>query len=301
MTIVVTGGSGFIGTRLTKKLLDLGHTVIVVDLVSPRFTHERLFFIQCDLRASVLPFNVLERTDAVVNLSGATIAKKWTPEYKELIKESRVMATRHLVESIRDTAARPTVLVSASAIAYYGDTDEVVDEQSPKGEGFLADVVEAWETETRVAGDYGLRVVSLRTAPVIGTGGLLAALTQTARFGFLTKITKRDFWFSWIHEEDVVNAYLFALQTTTLQGVVNAVAPEPVLYQSFMKDLAHAVHRKMIGTVPLFIMKRILGEGYDEATKNARVMPQRLLDKGFEFQYPTIKGALTAVFGKHKK
>jgi len=295
MNIVITGGSGFIGTKLSKALLAKGDTVIVVDIAPPTFTHEKLFFIQCDLTRTALPYNVLDRTDAVVHLAGAPIIAKWTEKYKKQINDSRIESTRRVVESIKSAESRPTVFVCASAIGFYGDTHEkLADEQAEKGEGFLSDVVAYWEAEAREALSIGTRVVCVRTAPVIGPGKRIAMFMKTAKFGFLLKIARKDFWMSWIHEDDIVNVYLFALETNTLQGVVNAAAPEPVLQSTFFKTLGKIIHRKVFGTVPRWIMRRLYGELYDELSKSQQIYPKRLMDKGFVFAYPTLESALTA-------
>lgn len=294
MTIVLAGGSGFIGTQLSKKLLALGDTVVVVDKSAPRFTHEHLYYIQCDITETQLPFNVLEHTDAIINLVGAPINQKWTKEYKEIIRDSRIISTRHIVESIKETTARPPVFINASAVGYYGERGaDTLNEKSEKGTGYLADVVAAWEAEAIEAEQYGVRVVMIRTAPVVGHGGLVAQIRQSARFGLLFSLSKRDFWQAWIHEEDIVNTYLFALQTTTLQGPVNAVAPEEVTHHAFMQTLATAMHRKLVGVLPRFIRTIVFGaELVDEITRSQRITPQLLLDKGFVFQHPTLREAM---------
>jgi hypothetical protein len=299
MTIVITGGSGFIGSQLSKRLLGLGHTVVVVDILPPRFTHEQLFFIHCDITTSPLPYGVLEKTDAVINLAGRSIFGKWTPKVKQQILESRIKSTKHIVEGIIASTSKPSCFICASAIGFYGDTgQEVVDEQGDKGEGFLADVVTQWEGVAREATEHGVRVVCVRTAPVLGHGGMLPQLTKTAKFGFLTKLKKQDFWMSWIHEDDIVNTYLFALETTTVQGVFNASAPEQVSHSSFMRSIGKGLRRRVVGHIPHFIAKKMLGEFFDEITKNQRVMPKRLLDKGFVFSYPTLDSALKQILKK---
>jgi hypothetical protein len=294
MTIVLTGGSGFIGTQLAKKLLALGDTVVIVDIKPPSFTHQQLFFIQCDITSQQLPFNVLEHTDAVINLAGAPISAKWTPAHKQAILESRVKSTRHIVESMRTATSRPGILINASAVGYYGDrgTEELT-ERSAKGGGFLADVVEAWESEAHKAEEFGTRVVCIRTAPVVGHGGMLTQMMMTAKFGFLLSLSKKDFIQAWVHEEDIVNAYLFALQTSTLQGAVNVAAPEVVTHHAFMETLAGITHRKVWGSVPNFIGKAKYGDLMTELTKSQTVSPQLLIDKGFIFTHPTLLGALT--------
>ena len=185
MTIVLTGGSGFIGTMLAKKLLQQKHTVIVIDRVAPPFTHEQLYFIACDIASQSLPYNVLDHADAVINLAGAPISQKWNPEVKRAIMESRVQSTKHVVESIIAASSRPSVFICASAVGFYGETgNELVTEQHQKGEGFLSDVVELWEAAARPAAEHGVRVVHIRTAPVLGNAIWIRAIPCGQRWVF---------------------------------------------------------------------------------------------------------------------
>ena len=293
MTIVVAGGSGFIGTMLSKRLLDQGHTVVVVATTPPSFTHENLFFIQTDVANSPLPYNILEHTDAVINLVGTPINKKWTPEYKKIIRDSRVKSTDSIVASIAAAKSRPAVFICASATGFYGDTGEVaVDEQTPVGKGFLSEVVAEWEAAARKATEYGVRVVCVRTSPVIGQGGMMAPFKRAANWGVIPRMTKKDPWFSWIAAIDIVNVYLFALETSTLQGVVNATAPEPIHYNTFLQTLKAVWKHRMMVTVPAWIGHKLFADGYEELFFNSRTVPKRLLDKGFEFVYPTIESAV---------
>jgi uncharacterized protein (TIGR01777 family) len=293
MTIVITGGSGFIGTKLTERLIEEGHMVIVIDILPPRLTNKKLFFIQCDLSKQQLPFNVLEQTDAVINLAGKNILGKWNDKYKEEIKNTRVESTKHVVESMKSATNRPTVLINASAVGFYGDKgDESVNEKSIKGEGFLADLVDSWEKEAFVAEDFGTRVVCIRTAPVLGSTGILPLYKKMAKFGFLLKLTSKNFWQPWIHEEDLINCYLFALETVTLQGVVNAVAPESITHNDFVHTIGTVLKRRILGTVPEFISKFSLRDLFKEITKSQKVVPQRLIDKGFAFSYPKLEEAI---------
>lgn len=299
MTIVIAGGSGYIGTQLSKKLLSLGHRVVVVDVRSPVFTHSELFFIQCDISTQPLPYDVLEKTDAVINLAGRTIATKWTPKVMEEIRSSRIESTKKIVETIKNTQNKPSCFICASAIGFYGDTKNLeCDEKCERGFGFLSDVVADWEEAAQEATNYGVRTVCVRTAPVLGRGGFLSELTKTARFGFLVKLTKQDFWMSWIHEEDIVSTYLFALETSTVQGVFNASAPETLPHSHFMKILGRVIHRRVIGVLPLFVAKKLFGQFFEEITKSQRIVPQRLIDKGFSFSYPTLKEALKEIYKK---
>lgn len=299
MVIVITGGSGFIGSQLSKRLIDLGHTVIVVDIVAPSFTNKEMFFINCDITKQALPYGILEKTDAVVNLVGKPIFTKWTKRAKKEIEISRAESTKHVVESIAQATSKPSCFICASSIAFYGDTGEdIVDEQAPQGEGFLADLVSRWELIARGAQDHGVRVVCVRTAPVLGSVGILKQLKMMARFGFLLKLRKQDFWMSWIHEEDIINTYIFALETKTVQGVFNACAPEPIKHSIFMRSLSRALNRRVIGSMPRFLTKRIFGDLFFEITKNQKVTPRRLIDKGFVFKFPTIGEAFEDIFNK---
>ncbi len=299
MTIVVAGGSGFIGTQLSEKLLKLGHTVVIVDIAAPSFTHEALFFINCNIALQPLPYGVLEKADAVINLVGKPINTRWTKKEQEEIRNSRIYSTRHIVETIAASANKPSCFICASAAGFYGDTgEELASEKSPKGEGFLADVVRAWEDEAMKAESLGVRVICVRTGLVLGHGGFLSKIRKTAKLGFLLKLRKKDFWMSWIHEEDIVATYIFALETNTLQGVFNATAPEQVLHSVFMKTLAKKMKKKLLGTLPEFIAKHLFGAFFFEVTKSQRVEPKRLLDKGFSFSHPTLDSALSAILKK---
>lgn len=296
MTIVITGGSGYIGSKLTEKLLNEGHMVIVIDVVPPRINHKKLFFIQCDLSKQKLPFNVLEQTDAIVNLVGKNVSTKWNDKVKKEIFDSRINSIRHIVESMREATNRPNILINASAVGFYGDQgDREITEKSDKGEGFLSDVVEVWEKEAFVAEDFGTRVVCVRTAPVLGVSGLLSELKKTAKLGFISKLSNNDFWQPWIHEEDIVSVYAFAIETTTLQGIVNAVSPNHIKHSDFIDTIANVLHKKVFGSIPKIISKIVLGESVDEFTKSQKASPQRLLDKGFVFSHPELEEAIRSL------
>ncbi len=302
MNIVIAGGSGYIGTQLSKKLLSLGHRVVIIDIMPPSFVNSELFFINHNIEKNELPYGVLEKSDAVINLAGRSIAAKWTPAVMDQIKNSRINSTKNIIETIKNTNNKPSCFICASAIGFYGDIrDSLCDEKCPRGEGFLAEVVYNWENVAKEAELYGVRTVCIRTAPVLGSGGFLTQITKTARFGFLLKLKKQDFWMSWIHIDDIVNAYVFAIETTTLQGIFNASSPEALSHSSFMKKLSKAINRRIIGTLPKFLVKKMFGLFFDEITKSQRVIPQKLIDKGFSFQYPTLESALRQIYKNYEK
>ncbi len=294
MTIVVTGGSGFIGTELTRALLAKGYTVIIIDKRGPQLTHQNLFYIPCDLEKNTLPFNVLERTDAVINLAGELIAKKWTKKRKEEIRASRVDSTKHLIESLAQTANKPPIFISASTTCFYGDSGNgVLDERAVKGETFLSDVAAAWEHEAMKAEEFGSRVVVVRTAPVLGKKGILAFWWRLAKLHLTMSISKRDFWMPWIHINDIVRVYVFALETGTLQGIVNAVAPTPTKYRNLFIAFKKITRSISFGRVPL--LTALFGDYVHEMTVSRNVVPQRLIDKGFEFLFDDPIRALRAL------
>lgn len=301
MTIALCGGSGFVGTQLSKKLIEKGYTVICIDIIPPQFTSEKLFYIQCNLSKQTVPYNAFDGADVVINLAGKNIVGKWTEFFKKEIRESRINSTSNIIETIAQTKQKPSVLINASAIGFYGDTGEhEVTEQSELGESFLADVVFDWEQEAKKAVEYGVRVVCIRTAPVLGKGGFLSMIRKYSLFGFFTKLSKKDFWMSWIHEDDLIQVYLFAIETQTLQGVVNASSPEPVIHNVFMKTVGKVFKKTLIGAVPRKIMRFLYGDLYDELIRSQRVLPKRLLDKGFVFQHPTLLEALESIRNHEK-
>lgn len=299
MVIVITGGSGFIGKRITQQFLAAGNTVVVVDIVPPSFTHEKLFFISCDITKQTLPYNILEHTDAVINLVGAPISGKWTEQKKKQIRESRITSTKHIVETIANTKVRPSVFVCASSLAFYGDTkDEIVDEQGENAVDFFAGITAEWEMVARGATEYGVRVVCIRNALVLGaTGGILSALTKTKQFGFLYRPIKENPWFSWIHIDDIAAIYQFAVETATVQGVLNASAPEPIQLQSFLEILSKTTGKRLV-SLPAWVARKLYGDAVEELRKNVRVTPKRVIDKGFTFSFTTISEALTQLFSK---
>lgn len=300
MTIVVTGGSGMVGSALIRALLSKGHTVIVIDRIGPGFTHEHLFYIPCDLTETTLPFNVLERTDAVVNLIGSPIGRKWTPRVKQEIFDSRVIGTRHVVESLAQTASKPSIFISASATGYYGEAeDELLDERAPQGNSFLSGVAAAWETEAMKAEQFGSRVVIVRTAPVLARGGFLGSSWKHARWHLCGSLFKKDFWMPWIHINDLVRVYLFALETSTLQGIVNAAAPTHTRYRELMRAFRAVTRSIGLGRnrlAALFLGKELL----ENLSQNQKVVPQRLIDKGFEFAFTDAESALRSLKEDHE-
>jgi uncharacterized protein (TIGR01777 family) len=240
----------------------------------------------------------LEGITAAVHLSGANVAARWTPSYKRKILESRVTPTRALATLLAALRSRPAVLLCASAIGIYGGRgDEVLTEASAPGSGFLPEVCVAWENAAQPAIDAGIRVVHLRLGVVLSpAGGALARILPVFRAGLGGQLGSGRQWLSWIALPDATRAILFALETPSLSGPVNVVAPNPVTNLEFTRALGKVLHRPALLPVPAFALSLAFGE-MAKATilESERVMPERLIAAGFHFEYPDLEAGLRAV------
>jgi uncharacterized protein (TIGR01777 family) len=240
----------------------------------------------------------LEGLAAAIHLSGAGIAAhRWTPAYKRELASSRVQSTRSLATTLAGLRQPPKTLMIASAVGFYGNRgDEVLDEASGPGTGFMADLCQQWEAAARPASEAGIRVVNLRFGVVLAReGGALAKMLPLFKLGFGGRLGSGRQWMSWISLADAVAAILFALDTTALAGAVNLTAPAPVTNAEFTRSLARATHRPAILPAPAFALRMALGEVADEALlASARVVPSRLASAGFKFAHSTVGEALAA-------
>jgi hypothetical protein len=251
--------------------------------------------VQWDGRSSGAWEEQIDGADAIINLAGESIGgRRWTPAQKGRIIGSRVDATRAIINAIRRAHRKPAVLVSGSAIGFYGDVPEgSVTEEGKQGSGFLAETVERWEREALIAGPLGVRVVTLRTGVVLGRdGGALARMVLPFRLFFGGPIGSGRQWFSWVHRDDAVGAILFTMTNREIAGPVNVTAPEAVTMQRFCSVLGHTLHRPSWAPVPALMMKTLLGEMSGMILTGQRVIPLRLLDSGYEFRFPHLKEAL---------
>ncbi|MBI4323331.1 MAG: TIGR01777 family protein [Candidatus Omnitrophica bacterium] len=281
MKILVSGSHGFLGSALVPFLIPRGHQVT------------RL----------VRPYDpaALDGVEAVVHLAGENIIGRWTPEKKTRIRDSRVNGTRVLAESLARLAPPPQVLVCASAVGYYGDRgEERLQEDSPAGSGFLAEVCREWEAATLPAVQQGIRVVNLRIGMVLSPqGGALAKMFPAFRLGLGGCLGSGRQYLSWIALDDLLEAITFALAAPNLRGPVNAVAPTPVTNRAFTKTLGRLLGRPTLCPVPAFAARLVFGEMAQELLlASARVMPAALLASGFAFRYPDLDGALRHLVGK---
>jgi uncharacterized protein (TIGR01777 family) len=274
-----------------------GHDVRRLVRHAPRAGDET----QWDPASGSLEPGAVSGADAVVHLAGAGIGDhRWTDDYKRKIRESRVSGTTAVARACAQAATPPAVLVSASAVGFYGDTgEETADETSPGGEGFLASVVRDWESAAQPAADADIRVVHPRTGIVLSDeGGLLGKVLPIFRLGLGGRLGSGRQWMSWVSIADHVAALRFVLADSDVAGPVNVTAPEPVRNREFTKALGRAVHRPTIAVVPSVALRTALGGFADEgALVSQRAVPTRLEDAGFTFTYADIDAALQALVG----
>ncbi len=289
MKIAVTGASGLIGSALAPALGASGHEV--VRLV--RRAAESPSELAWDPEAGTLDAERLAGVDAVVNLSGATIGRRWTDARKREILASRVDSTTLLAETLAALEPRPRVLVCAGGVGIYGDRGaEILTEESELGTGFLAEVGAAWEAAAEPARAAGIRVVNFRQGIVLSRkGGALARVLTPFKLGVGGRVGSGKQWWSWVSMHDLTGAYRFALEGD-LEGPVNLVSPSPATNAQFVKALGRALHRPTMFPLPAVAVKTLFGEMGDAALlEGQRALPARLLEAGFTFTYPELDAA----------
>jgi uncharacterized protein (TIGR01777 family) len=296
MIIAVTGSSGLVGTALVEALEADGH---LVRRMVRRQVRDGEHEIRWDPAGGTIDAAELANVDAVVHLAGENLAAhRWTESFKREILESRVRGTDLLCRTLAGLAVKPSVLVSASAVGYYGDRgDELVDESSSAGRGFLADVCQQWEAATKPARDANVRVVNLRLGVVLSRdGGALAQMLTPFKLGAGGVIGGGEQYISWIAIDDLVRVIEFALTGAALCGPVNAVAPRAVTNREFTKTLGRVLGRPTVLPMPAFAARMAFGEMADEMLlSSTRVEPRVLMNDRFEFEYPELEAALRHV------
>jgi uncharacterized protein len=290
--ITISGASGFIGRRLLKSLAGDGHTLQVLSRHAGTNMPGNIKVWAWDPLKSEAPADALRDADAVIHLAGEPIAQRWNQSAKRLIRESREMGTRNLVQAMSRLSKPPATLVCSSAIGYYGSrVDEVLTEQSAPGSGFLPDVCQAWEQEAAKAESLGTRVVRVRTGVVLDAkGGALVRMLPPFRMGVGGKLGDGRQWMSWIHLEDLVGIFRLALEQR-VTGPLNGVAPYPVINTEFTRTLAAALHRPAIFPVPAFALKLLFGEMSQVLLDSQRVVPKAVEEAGYRFRFPQLAGA----------
>lgn len=304
MKIAIAGATGFVGTRLVERLHTEGHAIIAFSRTVERAT--QLFPKSTFPNVEIVAYNPTEAgdwqhaiagCDGVVNLAGEPIAeKRWTLEQKHLILNSRRLATHNLVAAIAQAQPQPQVLVSASAIGFYGTSETAAfDESSSPGDDFLAEVCQTWEAEAQKVTESGVRLVIVRIGIVLGNGGAIAKMIPPFKLFAGGPIGSGRQWFSWIHREDLVNLILQALTQPSMAGVYNATSPKPVRMSELSSTLGQVMNRPSWLPVPAFALEAMLGDGAKVVLEGQQVLPKRTQESGFEYQYPNVKAALTQV------
>lgn len=292
MKILITGASGLIGTALQQSFAKKGYEMLLATRQETTKPNE----INWDAETGFENLEKLEGIDAVVHLAGEGLsALRWTEEKKRAIRDSRVRGTRTVFEAISQLKKKPKVLVSASAIGFYGDRgDEIMTETNMEGDTFLAQTCKDWEAEARRAEDSGIRTVLIRTGIVLSKdGGALASMLTPFKLGVGGVVGSGKQWMSWISLDDIVEIYNAAIENENMRGAVNAVSPNPVTNEEFTKTLGEVLHRPTILPVPEFAVNFVLGEMGDALLiDSTRVVPKRLEEADFEFQFPDLKKAL---------
>lgn len=296
MNCLLTGATGFIGRRLVDRLLADGYSVNYLARQRSSVLDSRAAFHYWD-RKEEPRLESVPRLDAVFHLAGEPVAQRWTADVKKRIKESRVDGTRKLVTAIGKLKHKPSVLVSTSAVGFYGDRgDEVLTEQSAPGEGFLADVCKEWEREAIRAREFGLRVVLLRVATVLGkNGGALKQMLIPFKLGIGGRFGDGKQWMPWIHLDDLVSLYIFAARNGSAEGPLNAAAPETVTNEQFTKTLGKVLGRPTLIPAPGFALRAVLGELAGFVLSSQRVIPEATERAGFAFQYGYLEPALKEI------
>ncbi|MCL2470474.1 MAG: TIGR01777 family oxidoreductase [Propionibacteriaceae bacterium] len=288
MKVLLTGASGTIGTALKTSLVDQGHEIrVMTRTVGGDYVW--------DAREGSVPPEAIRWAEAVVSLGGASLTRlPWTKAYRRLIRSSRVESTRALAQAIADSSQPPTVWISGSAVGIYGDRgDADVDETSPAGDSFLAEVVRAWERATLPARD-ATRIVTARTGTVLGPEGLVKILASTTRVGLGARVGPGSQWWPWVSLEDEVRAIVFALEHESLAGPVNIVGPVPATAETITRVVAQALHRPRLFVFPAVLFRVILGGGDELILASSRVRPTALIDAGFTFHATRAEDAVRA-------
>jgi uncharacterized protein len=304
MKVAITGATGFVGSRLVQQLHEKGHNIVVLtrntafaQKVFPSEAFPNIEIIAYTPNASGSWQSVIASCDGVVNLAGEPIGEgRWTPERKQEIFNSRKLGTQKIVEAIVNANPKPTVLINASAIGYYGTSETATfDETSLSGNDFLAQVCQAWEAEARKVKDAGVRLVILRFGIILGNGGALGKMIPPFKLFAGGPIGSGRQWFSWIHLDDLVNLIVQALTKPEIEGVYNATAPNPVIMADLSQTLGQVMNRPSWLPVPGFAIEALLGDGAIVVLEGQQVIPKRTVETGFEYKYPNLQSALTQI------
>ncbi len=298
MKVFMTGGTGFIGTYLAKRLISEGHkvTILTQPLGEAALKINGVNYLAGSPTIKGEWQEAVKEHDVIINLAGASIFSRWTPEQKKILLESRIDTTSNLVEALPDNAKNITFF-STSAVGYYGfHEDEELTENMAAGNDFLARLASDWEQEAMRAQSKGARVVITRFGIVLGkNGGAMGQMLPLFKYFLGGPLGNGKQWFSWVHMQDLAEAIIFLLQHSEISGAVNLCSPQPVRNSELGKAIGKVMHRPSFMPAPGFMIKLILGEFGSVLLKGQRVIPRRLLDAGFKFKYPNIEAALKSL------
>jgi uncharacterized protein (TIGR01777 family) len=305
MKVFLTGGTGFVGSYMSRRLIETGHEVVILTRRERAAANmpPGVKYVVGDPGKPGPWQDRLAECDTVINLAGASIFTRWSSAARKVIVDSRMLTTRHVVDALAAAGrqGKETLLLSASAVGYYGgrQDDAILDETSPPGSDFLAEVGKMWEAEAARAERFGVRVALCRFGIVMGRGGgSLEKMVPPFKSGLGSPLGSGKQWFSWIHEEDLFRIMLFLAEKKHIAGPVNCTAPGPVRNEEMTRVLAKALHRPLIApSVPAFMVKLMLGEFGNVILTGQRVIPKRLMNEGFQFQFPTLQEALADLLG----
>ena len=303
MKIAITGATGLVGSRLVEKLNQAGHQILIftrnsskAQKIFPASAYSQLEIVEYKPQESGEWQQSISGCDAVVNLAGEPIAERWNAQQKQAIMESRQIGTRKLVEAIAMAEDKPQVLVSGSAVGYYGTSETTVfKESSPPGNDFLAQVCQNWEAEAQKVTESGVRLVILRIGIVLANGGALGKMLGPFKMFAGGPIGSGKQWFSWIHRDDLVNLIYQAIQDTQMSGAYNATAPHPVRMNTLCKTLGDVMNRPSWLPVPDFVLEVLLGDGAVVVLEGQQVLPEKTKGTGFDYQYPELHKALANI------
>lgn len=298
MNYFITGGTGFTGTAITRRLLELNRNVsILARPGEPELFFGKVKYISGDPTTAGSWQDALTDQDVIINLAGSTIFRRWTGEARIIMRESRIKTTANLVEAIPSGQNR-TTLISTSAVGYYGSRkDEILYEDSSRGTGFLADLASEWEETALEAENKGARVIIPRFGVVLGPGGgAMDKLIPLFKKWLGSPLGNGMQWFSWIHLDDLVNAIIFASDNKKMKGPMNTCSPNPVINREMTKILGRALGKPVfMPSVPRFALSAVMGEMGSLFLDSQRVIPKALLDAGFQFQYPLLEEAMRTI------
>jgi uncharacterized protein (TIGR01777 family) len=297
-TILLTGGTGLIGTKLTAALLQKGYKVNLLSRRPTTVAGANIF--HWDVAKGEIDARCIEGVDTIIHLAGEGVAdKRWTKERKKAIIDSRTESIRTVYELLKKNKHKVTSVISASAIGYYGDrADELLSENSAPGTDFLSNCCVEWEAAVDAGKNFGLRIAKFRTGVVLDRGGALAKMAAPVKWYIGSPLGSGLQWISWIHVEDVVGMYLFAVENGSLEGVFNMAAPNPVTNKQITQAIARQLRKPLwLPNVPAFVLKLLLGEMSIIVLGSTKVSPKKIEDAGYKFKYANITEALKEVYG----